>query len=181
MIVQVTIGVVTILYPLAIYFGLQRFEPSQLVLLLVMIAAARLFSRGHSLFNHWLWLGLLVLLCLWTFISNSELSLKLYPVLVSGGFLVVFLWSLLHPPTTIERLARLQHPDLPEKGVRYTRTVTKVWCAFFLLNGSIALAIALFGSDALWALYNGLISYLCVGTLFAVEWLVRRRVMNGPP
>jgi uncharacterized membrane protein len=34
----------------------------------------------------------------------------------------------------------------------------------------------LWASERVWALYNGLIAYLLIGTLFAVEWLVRQRV-----
>ena len=90
--------------------------------------------------------------------------------------LAVFAISLRYPPSAIERLARLQEPDLPESGVRYTRRVTQVWCGFFIVNGSIALATVLWASDAAWALYNGLIAYLLMGLLFAAEWLVRRRV-----
>jgi uncharacterized membrane protein len=73
-------------------------------------------------------------------------------------------------------LARLREPDLPPHAVVYVRRVTQVWCGFFLLNGSVALATALWASERVWALYNGLIAYLLIGTLFAVEWLVRQRV-----
>ena len=47
--------------------------------------------------------------------------------------------------------------------------------AFFVFNGSIAL-ITVFCEDAVWALYNGFIAYLLMGTLFLGEWLIRRRV-----
>jgi uncharacterized membrane protein len=60
--------------------------------------------------------------------------------------------------------------------VRYTRTVTKVWCGFFVVNAAVSLATALFASERAWALYNGGIVYVAMGVLFAVEWLVRRRV-----
>ncbi len=46
--------------------------------------------------------------------------------------LALFSASLLQKQTLVERLARLQEPELPDSGVRYTRTVTKVWCGFFL-------------------------------------------------
>ena len=76
----------------------------------------------------------------------------------------------------IERLARLQEPDLPAAGVAYTRRVTQVWCGFFIVNGSVSLLTALFASDAGWALYNGVISYALMGLLFVGEWLIRKRV-----
>ncbi|MBV1932774.1 MAG: hypothetical protein KUG71_13790 [Porticoccaceae bacterium] len=176
---RVVLVIITLLYPLAVYMGLQNFDARHLVLLLIVIAGIRMVSLGESPLNHWFWLPLLTLLGVWTWLLNSPLALKLYPVLVSASFLVLFLWSLKSPTSMIERIARLQDPQLPERGVVYTRKVTKVWCCFFGLNGSVALAITLYGTDAQWALYNGLISYLCMGTLFAAEWLVRQRVMKS--
>jgi uncharacterized membrane protein len=108
-------------------------------------------------------------------LANHGLPLKLYPVLVSAVLLVLFATSLRHPPSAIERLARLREPQLPPEAVAYTRRVTQVWCGFFVLNGGIALLTAVCGSDATWALYNGLIAYLLMGALFAGEWLVRPR------
>ena len=73
-------------------------------------------------------------------------------MLVNASLLVLFAASLLHPPSLIERLARLQQPDLPAAAVAYTRRVTQVWCGFFVLNGSIAAYTALYASAAQWAL-----------------------------
>ena len=78
-----------------------------------------------------------------------------------------------------ERLARLHDPELDAHGVAYTRRVTIVWCGFFILNGGIALATALWASEQTWALYNGFITYALMGLLMGGEWLVRRRVRAG--
>ena len=110
---------------------------------------------------------------------NQALPLKLYPALINAVLLVVFAASLAFPPTAVERIARLSEPDLPPSGVAYTRRVTQVWCGFFVLNGALALATALWMSDRAWALYNGLIAYGLIGLLFGVEWLVRQRVRAG--
>jgi len=56
--------------------------------------------------------------------------------------------------------------------------VTQVWCGFFMLNGGIALATALWSSFEIWSLYNGLIAYLLMGTLFVGEYLVRIRTQK---
>ena len=109
----------------------------------------------------------------------GSLPLKLYPALINAVLLVVFAASLAFPPTAVERIARLSEPDLPPSGVAYTRRVTQVWCGFFVLNGALALATALWMSDRAWALYNGLIAYGLIGLLFGVEWLVRQRVRAG--
>lgn len=110
---------------------------------------------------------------------RGESSVLFYPAAVNGVLFIIFAMSLWMPPTVIERLARLRHPDLDGHGVRYTRRVTQVWCGFFAINGSVAVATALRGDAALWALYNGFLAYIMMGMLFGGEWLVRRRVMAG--
>src|SRR5690606_33886160 len=112
--------------------------------------------------------GALVLVAA-TFVLNDGLPLKLYPVLVNGVLLAVFAASLWKPPTVIERIARLRHPDLPPEGVRWVANVTRAWCVFFVANGGIALWTALRASDAGWALYNGGIAYALIGAMLAGE------------
>jgi uncharacterized membrane protein len=165
--------ILTLLYPVAIYYGLQIIKPSYLVILLLIMAALRALCLEQSPLNHWFWLPLLSGLALWTLVSNSPLSLKLYPVLVNLSFLLLFIWSLWNPPTIIERFARLSDDHFPDHAVAYTRTVTLVWCCFFMVNGTISLGLSLFSSDAAWVLYNGLISYLLMGLLFLAEWIIR--------
>jgi uncharacterized membrane protein len=167
----------TVLYPMAVYFGMQRFEPRWVALLLLGMALLRAAVSRQPM-----WIaaafGALLLVAA-SMLGNHVLPLKLYPVLVNAVLLAVFAASLRHPPSAIERIARLRHPDLPASGVAYTRRVTIVWCGFFVLNGSIALATALLASDATWALYNGLIAYLLMGALFAGEWLLRPKYAHG--
>src|SRR5690606_36147533 len=100
---------------------------------------------------------------------DDTLLLKLYPVLVNAVLLCAFAASLWRPPSVIERLARLAEPNLPAEGVRYTAAVTRVWCAFFVLNGAAALYTALFTDERAWALYNGLVAYMLMGALLLGE------------
>jgi uncharacterized membrane protein len=88
----------------------------------------------------------------------------------------VFGFSLWRPPTIVERIARLHEPQLPVQAVAYTRKVTIAWCGFFLVNGTISAASALWASNQVWVLYNGLLSYVLIGLFFAVEWLLRQRM-----
>nr|WP_217911447.1 hypothetical protein [Myxococcus sp. AM011] len=168
------LGVLSLAYPLLVYWGLGRFEPRWMAVPLVGMAVVRAVATRERV-----WLvtaaGALVLAGT-SMLGNHALPLKLYPVLVNAMLLAVFATSLVYPPSVIERLARLREPELPPSGVAYTRRVTQVWCGFFVVNGSIALGTALWASDATWALYNGLIAYGLMGVLFAGEWLVRRRV-----
>ncbi len=162
-------------YPLLVWAGLQWLSPAWLALGLMALVALRLKSvQGH---HRALLMAVLVLLA-WSLLSNQDWGIKLYPVAMNMGLLLVFAWSLWRPPSVIERLARLKGPVLDEQGVTYTRQVTLLWCGFFVVNGLIALATVLAGNDELWALYNGLVSYMLMGLLLGGEWLYRKVVLK---
>jgi uncharacterized membrane protein len=111
--------------------------------------------------------------CLVLAVADSEAWLRWYPVLVNGMMLAIFGGSLAAGRPVIEQLARLRHPALPPEGVRYTRNVTRVWCAFFALNGATAAALAAWAPWSCWLAYNGAVSYGLMGLLIAGEWLLR--------
>ncbi len=172
------VSLLMLAYPALVYFGLLRFEPRSIALLLASIALLRaLFAKQRI----WLYAagGALALAAV-AWLANEATALKLYPVLMNGVFLAAFGASLLHGMPMVERFARLTEPNLPPTGVAYTRKVTIAWCVFFVVNGSIALYTALAASDAHWALYNGGIAYVLMGLMFGIEWLIRQRVRGKP-
>ena len=142
--------------------------------LLLLAALTRLLGLKPGRAARWWMAGALLLAALAAW-SNALLPLKLYPLLINAVMLSVFAYSLISPPSMIERFARLREPDLPAQAIAYTRRVTQVWCVFFMINGLIALATALWASDAAWSFYNGFIAYLLMGLLFCAEYLVRSR------
>ncbi|MDD5275039.1 MAG: hypothetical protein PHR16_03030 [Methylovulum sp.] len=172
------IGVFTLLYPLVVYFGIHYLAPWQIAAVLVVLLLARFLTGKASATNSQWLLVAAVLYCGFAIESNSLVTLRFYPVLINLGLLAIFTSSLYFPPPVIERLARIQHPDLPLKGVLYTRKVTQVWCVFFLLNGLVAATTAVWGSFAWWSLYNGLIAYVLMGLLMAGEYWVRIRTQE---
>lgn len=172
----------TVAYPVAIYAALQWFEPRYIALTLAAIVIVQQRNRAGRMLHGlapaaWAGAAFLIALSVAAWLGNDEHVLRLWPAGMNVALLLVFGGSLLRPPPMIERFARLLHPDLPPAGVRYTRRVTQVWCAFFVLNGSIAAYTALAATRETWVLYNGLIAYLLVGALFCGEWLVRQRVL----
>jgi uncharacterized membrane protein len=169
---------VSVAYPLLVYAALGQFSPRWIALLLAALAALRAAVVRQPFW--WAVTGGAAVLALSGLLSNALMPLKLYPVLVNAVLLAVFAASLRWPPSAVERIARLRHPDLPPRGVAYTRRVTWVWCGFFAVNGALALATTLWAGERVWALYNGLIAYGLMGLLFAGEWLVRQRVMREP-
>lgn len=175
--VNVLLSIAFVLYPLSVYFGLQHFQHGALTVVLgVMIGLRLTFFRSKQL--PWLnyALGLYLLVLMTATIFDTQLGVLVYPVFMNLTMLSIFAYSLRNKPCVIESLARLQEPDLPKQGVQYTEQVTRVWCVFFALNGLLALGTVIHGDLELWALYNGLISYIIMGVLMAVEWLIRQKV-----
>lgn len=172
------IGLLTLAYPFVVYFGIQRFDPRHLAAFLLAIFALRLafFSKQASFLQALPLLAGGSIIAILVIIADNPSFLLYHPVLVNLSGLLVFATSLRWGPPMIERFARMQEPELPDVAVAYCRRVTKVWVGFFAINGSIALATAIHGDIQLWTLYNGLISYLLIGTLFAIEFLVRLRL-----
>jgi len=165
---------VSVAYPVVVYLALGHVSPRWIALLLVALALARAWVRRESF-----WLGaaaLAMVLAAASFLGGAWMPLKLYPALVNLVMLGLFAMSLWRGPSVVERLARLREPELPAAAVAYTRRVTQVWCGFFVANGLVAVATALWASTAVWTLYNGLLSYVAMGALMGGEWLVRRRV-----
>jgi uncharacterized membrane protein len=163
------LAAVTLCYPPLIYFLLRDYGARALVLPLCLLAVLRM-----ALKREWLWGALLLTIAAATLLTQHSLPAKFYPVAVNVGLLGLFAHSLFKPPSFIERIARSREPDLPAAAVIYTRHVTLIWCIYFALNAAVAAWLALFGSDAAWALYSGGIAYLCAGALFGAEFIVRQ-------
>ncbi|WP_346827072.1 hypothetical protein [Serratia inhibens] len=180
---QAVTWLVLLLYPLAVWVGLTRWGTTILAPLLAAVFTLRLLMLRGKL-RQQIWLGKAlagvgILLALTSWGLKQTHWLLYYPVLVNVLLLSLFAYSLFAPPTVVERLARMTEPQLDAAGVAYTRRVTQVWCGFFIVNGAIALATCLSGDIALWTLYNGGISYLLMGALMGIEWIVRKRVRRA--
>jgi uncharacterized membrane protein len=176
---------VLVLYPIVVYFGIGRFGPGAVAVLLIVVCLLRLLVLGIR--REWTLAARQIalitagglLLAAASLVFGKPDAMLYYPVLVNASMCLLFSWSLISPPSAIERIARLREPDLSPAGVRYTRRVTIAWIAFFVANGAIALYTATLTPLATWALYNGFIAYLLIGAMFAVEFAVRSVVLRG--
>lgn len=173
-------------YPFAVYFGLNYLSARYIALILVLalllrvavIAGTAKKARTATVTKTTLILlsAAGIIIGFLGVISNHITTVKLYPVAINFLLLALFSYSLLRPPTIIERVARIKEPDLPLIAVAYTKNVTIVWCIFFAVNGGIALWTALFASMKTWAFYNGFLSYILIGALFVTEFTYRQWV-----
>lgn len=118
--------------------------------------------------------------------TGSTIFIKLYPVFMNLIFLFFFGSTLFTPPNMIFRFACLSDKKLSSSLIskrveNYCRKVTIIWCTFFILNGGFALYTVFCHDDKIWSIYNGGISYVLMGILFAVEFLVRMVVNSKMP
>ncbi|MEX3021759.1 hypothetical protein AB4K05_19440 [Kluyvera sp. STS39-E] len=173
-------GLVLLAWPLLIGFGLAHDGLRWLLPLMVVVFGVRALQMRHQAGPLAVVMQRIavvaIVLCAASYLLKTHQLLLFYPVVVNGVMLAVFGGSLWSTMPIVERIARLREPELTPAGVRYTRRVTQVWCLFFIINGTIALLTALHGDMSLWTIWNGMIAYLLMGTLMAVEWLVRQRV-----
>ncbi len=186
---SVAVGCVLILYPVLMYIGRSHLEPRSMAVILVALCAARILAqhfqpaaRRASPFGTMELLAIcagaiaLALLTIW---RGSPKAMLYYPVLVNVVLLAVFGWSLFHPPTVVERIARATTRDLPPQAVPYLRRVTIAWIVFFVCNGAAALFTATETSFATWTFYNGFLAYVLIGLMFGAELVARQRVMKN--
>ncbi|MET1081230.1 MAG: hypothetical protein ABWY06_24750 [Pseudomonas sp.] len=164
-----------LLYPFAVYYGMQHLSARFFALLLGGLWLARALSAPRRPGSQWM-AGAALLFCLLLGVADNPALLRWYPVLMNLMLLGLFGLSLKVGMPLVERLARLREPQLPDVAVRYTRRVTQVWTGFFLINALIATALTLWAPLAWWTLYTGLIAYGLMALLFAGEWLIRQRV-----
>ena len=167
------------IYPVVVYVGITRWNPRAVAVLLLLVLVPVLSIRYRNRSRGQLWavaqvpLAVLAVLILAAFTNDHRLVLGL-PVLVNAVLLLHFASSLRGAMPVVERLARLEQPELSPSEVRYCRSVTWLWVSFFVVNGLVAGVLAVTGPLSLWAVYTGLVSYLLIGVVFAGEFIVRR-------
>ncbi len=166
-------------YPLVVFFGFSSWGTRTGALLMLALFGPLALWRMTALRRSDLTtvaivpLVTVMLLSVSALLNDSGFALAV-PVAVNLLLLISFAATLRFGPPMIERFARLQDPHLDPPRVAWCRLWTQIWCLFFLINGSTAaLTIGLDDLRA-WTLYNGLIAYILIGLLFAVEFVLRR-------
>ena len=171
--------VLVVAYPAAVYYGLREGRPRLLALAVLVLLLPGVFARVASAGAGHLWPALRPILPTLVLVGAAAISgdgraLLAVPALVSLGLLMGF-GSTLRPGATpmVERFARLVQPDLSPAEIAYCRSVTVVWCGFFVLNAAAAATLAYWDREW-WALYTGLVAYVLMGLLATVEYVVRK-------
>jgi len=188
---KILLAIAGVLYPVLVFVLLAVYKAPVRIVSLCVIALALAFflaatgnaskgADGRRKLNPKNLLSSLffLLVGIACFATNSPLFLRLYPLAVCATFLFVFGTSLLSPPNIVFRFATLQDKSIlgsPFRGrvEAYCKKVTLVWCAFFILNGAAAAWTVFCADERVWAFYNGGVSYIIMGIIFGIEFIIR--------
>ena len=179
------VAILFVLYPILIYFGFLHLQPRLLAVLVIAFAATRFLfqKKGRSRRQliqtsknllPFLTVGLGVGAIVW--ITDDSRFVLQIPTLANLGFLAIFVSSLFFPPNIIERFARQEFEVMPDNAIRYCRIVAIVWCMVIALNSGICAWLAHFGPHKAWLAWTTLGSYVFLGAVFGIEYLIRMRL-----
>lgn len=186
---KILVALLSVAYPCLVFCGLYfwNISPRFLSLILVVLGAFHFVTytqnkdeKKQNRTQSIVFFSFLLLILVGVWITNSPYILKLYPVVLSVVMLLAFSYTLHHAPTMVFRFATLQDKSVLKGPAnyyveKYCRKVTVVWCVFLIFNALVALATVVIASDLAWSLYNGFISYVLMGLLFAGELLFRKK------
>jgi len=106
-------------------------------------------------------------------VSNNGTWLLVLPSATQATFGLTFLRSLSGTPL-IEHFARMMKPALSVAEQAHCRSWTRIWAIYLLVLAATGLALARWATLAVWTAYVGVLSYVLVGALFAVEYVIRK-------
>lgn|GEM_PF-3280560 len=194
---RIVLAIALLCFPAAVFLMADRAPPFVIACLFAAIAGPRLLLAKH-LGRSAIVLGLcaLIALCIVTAAAQNYFAVKLYPAAISAAAALWCAYTLMVPPTAIGRLlttinrstsglpARVRERiplaqgsngemDPSPAQQRYMRGLTGVWMTFFACNAAYSLYTAVVFSTGVWALYNGVASYLLIALIVLLEILYR--------
>jgi len=112
--------------------------------------------------------------------GNRELIIKLYPVLASFSYTIIFLTTIIYPPTLAYGVAQIIDSSIKNSAAEkpmeiFCKKASIVWCVFFFLDMILAIAtLFIYPNDSkkatdVWTLYNGLVTYLIIAIIFIIQ------------
>jgi uncharacterized membrane protein len=104
---------------------------------------------------------------------NSPGFLLILPSATQATIALAFLRSLKATPL-IEHFARMMKAELSVAQQAHCRRWTLVWGVYLLVLAGTGLGLARWAPLAVWTAYVGVISYVLMGALFAIEYLIRK-------
>ena len=175
-VVKVFLVALLVTYPLFVFLALVVFElPISVVSIGMMIIAIAYFgffsTKGKRNWSAIL-LGVMAIAVL---ITQSEMVLKFYPIVLTLVFLFVFGVPLLRGKSIITYFAMMMDSAIethPGRGMleRCCKALNIVWIIHFIVSLTINFLIVFGSTLKIWTLYNALISYIVQGLIIALQF-----------
>lgn len=167
-----------IAYPVLVHASVMLAAPALALSALVVLAAAVLF-KPLTAPRLWAWAALSGSAVVLFGLAHSDavrFAVYLPSLAIPAALALVFGGSLRagrEPLITL--IARLERGGaLAQDLVVYTRRLTQLWTAAFVLMFALALALILAGEIEWWSLVSNILNYVAIGLMFAVEYGYRR-------
>jgi uncharacterized membrane protein len=166
--------VMMLVYPLLVYQHIEDVSPRWFagVLFIVLVLRFIFFSNVKKI-TDWLMLGVVFAFCLIVMVFESKLLLKFYPVLMNFGMGLIFIVSLTGKQSLIEKFVKATGKTPPPEARSYLRTLSLLWGGLLIFNGAVSAYTAWYTSLYIWAIYNGMLSYVLIASFAAGEWIYR--------
>jgi uncharacterized membrane protein len=172
-----------LVYPLIIYLGVKHLETVTASIIISIVLVGRMILMKNQ--KEWplgkaiyFALGMTLVNNLMNLYFKSELSLKIYPVLMSFVVFIVFVRSLIVGPPIIEQFARQFEKDLSDDKLLYIKKLTIIWSIWLFVNTCLAIVTAVWANAEVWLIYNNLVFYLISGTLVVLDIGYRKLIFN---
>lgn len=167
--------IASVVYPLAVYFWIQEISAVFFGFIIAGLGITKFCLAKDKNNKQELALLIAALACaIFVIAANSQIAIKLYPVLISSFVASLFVISLLGEENLCEKMARLRGKTISPVAKIYTRKLSIIWAAVLYTNAIIALYLAMFASTQAWAIYSGLLSYVILGFFILAEIIYRQ-------
>jgi len=110
------------------------------------------------------------------YLLKANVWFRLYPAVMVAVAFTAFFVSLFRTPLC-EVVARRTSGELDETGVRYCRRLTVVWTVFLGCHLGVTVA-TVFMPMEVWAVYNGFVAYVLMGSFALGEFVYRKKVLG---
>ncbi len=170
----IAIGVAAIAgvaYPFAVYFYRECLPAAVFVAAALLLMGIQLTVLRSPLAKLWrVPLLISAILTIVIALLDQNVAREAYPVVRSLAVSAIFCWTLISPPSLVERFARLRRPNLPDTAIRYCRNVTIIWAVWLATNAAVAMSLVMKGDLRSWTIWTGGVSYAISGLIFAGEF-----------
>jgi len=171
-------------YPALVHLSVLTGSPSLSGLALVALYCGFVYP-ALARRRPWAWAGLALAAVgsAWLVRQDAQLYALYLPPIVLPAALALSWARTLRPGGTpfVTRLATAVRGPLSPESAAYTRGVTVLWVAVFVVLALIGAAAAVWGSPQLWSSVTNVYSPALIGLVFAVEYAYRRWHLRHEP